>query len=59
MLAVIYMILGYWAIGRTIYRNKILIGSAGRIFMQKLILGTCLGWILIPIAIIQLLFFRR
>lgn len=29
----IYMVLGYWAAGRTIYANKILIGSDNAVFM--------------------------
>lgn len=52
ILGILYFILGYWATGQTIYRNKILIGDLGNIFMQRLILGALLGWILIPIALI-------
>ena len=58
MLALIYIILGYWAVGRTIYKNRILIGSMTAIFCQKLVLGIFLGWILIPIALIGMLFGR-
>lgn len=55
ILWIIYMVLGYWATGRTIYRNRILIGTANGIFLNRLILGFLLGPILIPIAIIGLL----
>lgn len=54
MLVFIYMILGYWAAGRTIYKNRIMIGTFTSIFMRKVIAGLFLGWILIPVAIISL-----
>ncbi len=54
MLAIIYLILGYWAAGRTVYRNRIMIGSFQTIFIRRVIVGLFLGWILIPIAIISL-----
>lgn len=49
----IYMAFGYWATGRTIYANKILIGTGNAIFIRRLIWGTLLGWILIPVALIR------
>lgn len=48
----IYLILGYWATGKTIYRNKILMGTANGIFLHRLIVGFILGFILIPWAVI-------
>lgn len=51
----IYMALGYWATGRTIYANKMLIGAWNTIFIQRVIMGTLLGWALIPIAIIKMI----
>lgn len=53
LLFFIYMAVGYWATGRTIYANKILIGTGTGIFMQRLIMGTLFGWILIPVALIK------
>lgn len=58
MLLLVYMILGYWATGKTIYANKILIGTGSAIFLQRLIMGFLLGFILIPIAVIKLIFIR-
>lgn len=55
----IYMILGYWATGKTIYKNQILIGTAQGIFLNRIVVGFLLGWILIPIAIISVLLGRR
>lgn len=55
ILLFIYMALGYWATGRTIYANKILIGAGNTIFLQKVIMGTLFGWALIPIAIIKMI----
>lgn len=54
MILVIYLILGYWATGKTIYANRIMIGTWQGIFFQRIAAGLLLGWILIPIAIIRL-----
>lgn len=56
ILLILYFILSYWATGKTIYRNYILIGAAGNIFMKRLTMGFILGWILIPVALIMALF---
>ena len=53
VLVIIYMAAGYWAMGRTIYANKIRIGTWKNLFWSRLCLGTVLGFILIPIAIIK------
>lgn len=53
ILALIYMILGYWATGKTIYANKILIGKWNVIFIQRFIWGLLLGWAIIPVAIVR------
>lgn len=58
MLFIIYMIAGYWATGKTIYRNTILFGQLGDIFMRRLMWGTLAGWILIPWALVSLLLRR-
>ncbi len=55
ILIVVYMAAGYWAAKRTIYANKILIfNKVEAITMQILIMGTLLGWFLIPRALIKL-----
>lgn len=56
VLIVLYGILGYWAAGKTVYRNYIMIGDIHSIIAKKLTTGIFFGWILIPIAIIMLLF---
>lgn len=56
ILGIIYMVLGYWATGRTIYKNRILIGTSHGIFMERWMMGLLLGWILIPIALIGAIF---
>lgn len=53
MFAVIYLILGYWATGQTIYKNKILIGTGQAIFMRRVMMGFIFGFVLIPVAIIR------
>ncbi len=60
MLVIIYMILGYWATGKTIYANKVIIYSGfGTLFLQRVIMGTLLGWVLIPWAIIKMILGSR
>lgn len=51
----IYVILGYWATGQTIYKNSILIGTGQAIFMRRVIMGFLFGFILIPVAILRIL----
>lgn len=56
---IIYMILGYWAAGRTVYKNQILIGTTTSIIMRKVITGLFLGWILIPMAIVSIFLSKK
>lgn len=53
---VVYCVLSYWAVGQTIYANKIQIGSMKDIFLTRFVLGVLLGLILIPVAILKKLF---
>ena len=50
---ILYLILGYWAVGKTIYANYLQVGKISYLFLKRLILGTMLGIVLIPIAIIK------
>lgn len=52
---IVYVILGYWATGQTIYRNKILIGTGNGIFLHRVIIGALFGFVLIPWAVIAML----
>lgn len=52
----IYLALGYWAVGVTIYANKIRFGTMQNLFLQRVTLGCLLGWILIPIAVLKCIF---
>ena len=56
MLIILYVILGYWATVKTIYANKVMIGSWGSIFLTRFAFGFFLGWILIPWALIKCIF---
>ncbi len=58
ILIVLYIALGYWAVGATIYRNKVVFSAPGVFAGQKLALGVLLGWLLIPIALLMKLFGR-
>lgn len=59
ILIIVYIIAGYWATGRTIYANKILIGDMGSIFIRRACMGAILGWCLIPIAIIKIIIEKK
>ena len=50
---IIYVVAGYWAVGQTLYANKIRIGTWSNLFLTQLIWGILLGFVLIPIAIIK------
>lgn len=55
----LYMALGYWAAGKTIYANKIIIEyQFGAFFMKRLCMGSILGWILIPLAVVKTMLSR-
>lgn len=58
MILIIYMILGYWATGRTLYRDVVFVYDRGTFFMKRMIWGTLGGWIFIPWALISLLLGR-
>ena len=49
---ILYIVLGYWSVGQTIYANKIIIGPMGTLWIKRF------GWVLIPVAIIKCLIFR-
>lgn len=59
ILGILYVILGYWAMGVTVYANKIRIGSASDLFFSRFVFGMIFGWILIPIAILKVIFFSK
>lgn len=43
MAVIIYLVLGYWAVGETIYKNKVLVSNQlGGIFFSKIIGNKCL-----------------
>lgn len=50
----LYLAAGYWAAGETIFKNRIIIEyKFGDAFVQRMIFGAVLGWILIPVAILK------
>lgn len=56
ILLIIYILAGWWAANRTIYVNRIIVGQWSAIVIQKFIVAFLLGWILIPIALIKMIF---
>lgn len=55
---IVYWVAGYWAVGQTVYANKIVIYSGNALFVKKAAIGFCFGWILIPVAIIKNILFK-
>lgn len=53
---IIYIALGWWAANRTVYANKALLGTWNAIVLQKFAVALFLGWLLIPIALIRIIF---
>lgn len=49
----LYVVLSYWAVGKTILSNKIRIGKLSDLFFTRLILGVVLGMVLIPAAVLK------
>lgn len=52
--AILYSIVCYWAVNRTIYANYAMFGDLFTIFMRKVIVGVLLGPVCIPWAVIKL-----
>ena len=42
---ILYIVLGYWSVGQTIYANKIIIGPMGTLWIKRFILGFMFGCI--------------
>lgn len=55
----IYLVVGYWAAGVVFYENKIVFHTFGALFFRKLLIAMALGFIVIPIAILKRLLFKR
>lgn len=53
LLIILYVILGYWAVGKTIYSKTIFLGNLKDMFLTRFILGALFGFVLIPVAIVR------
>lgn len=55
ILMIIYLIVGYWAVGVCFYEGKVIIYQSWfqQVFSKKLIYAAAGGWIFIPAAIIK------
>ncbi len=58
ILLILYVAVGYWAVGVTVFANKIRFGTAADLLVSRLTIALFFGWILIPVAIIKLIFFH-
>ena len=45
ILLIVYFILGYWSVGRTIYGNLIAYTDGFNLFLKKCLYAIFLGWI--------------
>lgn len=54
VLAILYSIVGYWAVNCTIYAHYVMVGDIGSIILRKWMVGLIAGPICIPWAIIKL-----
>ena len=59
ILIIAYLALGYWATGKVVYANKVVFYAGYTFFIRKVMWAFFLGWLLIPIAILKLLFGKR
>lgn len=59
ILIIAYLVLGYWAAGKVIYANKVVIYTGYAFIIRKVMWGFFLGWTLIPIALLKLIFGRK
>lgn len=53
-LLLVYLIAGYWATGKTIYANKVIIAEPTKFMTRRIALGFLFGWVLVPVAIIKI-----
>lgn len=54
MLIILYLIAGYWAAGKTVYASPA-VGRWQESFPRRALVGFLLGWVLIPLAVFNLL----
>lgn len=59
ILLLAYLVVGYWAVGQTVYANKIRIGSWDKLFLRRFIIALFLGFILIPVALLKCFFMKK
>ena len=52
--AILYSLVGYWAVNRTIYAHYVMVGDIGSIILRKWMVGLIAGPVCIPWAIIKL-----
>ena len=50
VLAILYSIVGYWAVNRTIYAHYVMVGDIGSIILRKWMVGLIAGPVCIPWA---------
>ena len=54
VLAILYSLVGYWAVNRTIYAHYVMVGDIDSIILRKWMVGLIAGPVCIPWAVIKL-----
>ena len=54
VLAILYSLVGYWAVNRTIYAHYVMVGDIGSIILRKWMVGLIAGPVCFPWAVIKL-----
>lgn len=54
ILLILYFILGYWSLNRTIFANLIAYSDGVTFFIKKCVYAVFLGWLTIPWAILKM-----
>lgn len=53
VLLILYAVVAYWAVGKTLYANYVMFGGLLDIILHKGMVGIVLGPVCIPLAIIK------
>lgn len=51
IIGLVYIIVSYWAVGKTYYKDRMIYGDKVNRFIKKLTVGIFIGWFMIPKAI--------
>ena len=50
VLAILYSLVGYWAVNRTIYAHYVMVGDIGSIILRLIAGPVCIPWAIIKLV---------